>query len=62
MQVGRSKNNTESLTAYGFQESIYSRQIPVHMVALYHASWADVSDWHSVLLSLSLISIKCYAA
>ena len=50
----------EGLTTYGLQESIYSCQIAVHMVALHPSSWADVSNRHSNLLSL--ISIRyCYA-
>ena len=50
----------EGLTTDELQESIHSRQITVHMVALYLSNWADVSNRHSNLRSL--ISIQnCYA-
>lgn len=48
-------------TIYELQESIYSRQIAVRMVALYPSSCADVSNRHSNLLSLISI-LYCYAA
>ena len=47
------KKLVEGLTTYKllWQESIYSRQIAVLMVALCPSSWADVSHRHSDLLS-----------
>lgn len=58
-QSYREKYLWQGLTTYEMQESIYSRQIAVRMVALYPSSWADVSNRHSNLFSQFNFVVQC---